>query len=111
MAKTKKKRPAAHKPISQERYQTYLLALLEGQEAARTGQAVYWDLGPGERPRQVCADFQRVARKERLAVRIQMLSKGGRALVFTYMNSSPSQTARVRVIGRDGRVKKELAAE
>ncbi|QTD49634.1 hypothetical protein [Sulfidibacter corallicola] len=95
-------KPAATGPLSAEVYHKYHLALLEGLEA-NPGHFVYWDLGSGERPQKVKADFEWVAHKEGIVVRV-LLAPGGQSLRFAYLESG-IQFVGIRVIGSDGQVR------
>ncbi|MCP4406805.1 MAG: hypothetical protein GY807_03425 [Gammaproteobacteria bacterium] len=111
MAKSRKKRKTNRRQsqtkLSEERFQKYLLALLEGKEAAREGLSIFWDLGPGERPQKVLADFRHIIKKEKLKVEISN-GKDGTCLVFSYPKEVV-EPATFRVRGSDGVVKKEGA--
>ncbi|MCP4407109.1 MAG: hypothetical protein GY807_04985 [Gammaproteobacteria bacterium] len=99
MAKKKKprtsKKPTHYTPnLSPQRYERYYLALEEGEVAAHADDAVYWDLGPGERPDKVLADMRYVAKKENIPVKIM---KGhGRFLKLFYLSDKPQSAVRVR---------------
>ena len=101
-AKVLSSKPAATAQIPPEIYHKYHLALLEGLEA-NAGHFVYWDLGSGERPQKVKADFERVAHKEGIVVRV-LLAPGGQSLRFAYLESGIPIVG-VRVLDKDGNVK------
>ncbi|CAM2066680.1 hypothetical protein SCOR_14975 [Sulfidibacter corallicola] len=90
--------------LSSEWYLKYHIALLEGLEA-NAQKFVYWDLGPGERPQKVKAEFEHVAKREGILVRV-LLAPGGKNLRLAYLQSGIRTTA-IRVKGKDGEVKVE----
>lgn len=98
MAKKQKPRKKKQKPyipnLSPNQYERYFHALEAGEVAAHEQQAVYWDLGPGERPDKVLADMRFVARKEKIPVVID--KSKGRSLVLVYTSQKPETTVRVK---------------
>ena len=80
--------------LSPQRYERYYLALEEGEVAAHEDQAVYWDLGPGERPDKVLADMRYVAKKEKVSVKI--VKGSGRYLKLLYLSDKLQSAVRVR---------------
>ena len=102
--KRSKSKTVAIPPVSDQRYEEYLLALEQGEELARQGKKVFWDVGKGERPAIVLAHFRQVARKENIPVIIKPASKDRQSLVFRY--PAPSQTTqKVRVRNEEGTLK------
>ena len=59
--------------------------MLEGLEA-NAQKFVYWDLGPGERPQMVKAEFENMAKREGVIVRV-FLAPGGKNLRLVYFES------------------------
>ena len=91
MAKSKKKKRAARtaqtaRPqviLTDEQYIQRLLVLLEARDAHDHNQNTYFDLGGGERPQIVKAEFDLVARREQIKVLVHPV-KGKRTLAFVF---------------------------
>lgn len=98
MAKKQKPRKKKQKPyvpnLTPNQYNRYFHALEAGEVSAHEQQAVYWDLGPGERPNKVLADMRYVARKEKIPVVID--KSRGRSLILVYTSQKPETTVRVK---------------
>ena len=105
MAKKRKKKKATTLTLSPDRYQKLLLILLEAWESAKEGQAVYWDLGPGERPQKISDEFLLVAKREKIPLKIQ---RGSKSLTLLFPEDFPSAKP-FRVLGKDGEVLAEGA--
>ena len=96
-AKTKKKKPTKSPvsppvQLSQEQYQQRMLILVAAYEAFQTDQHVYYDLGSGERPQKVQAEFEHIARREKIPVYITPVKgKPTLAFVFPPRKKSPPQ--------------------
>ena len=94
MSKKKKPKKPYTPKLSLQKYDRYFLALEEGEVAAHADQAIFWDLGPGERPARVLADLRFVAKKEKIPVRIEYGS--GRSLSLFYLSEKGQEVVRVR---------------
>lgn len=93
--KSRKKKPKHYVPrLTPNQYERYFHALEAGEVSAHEQQAVYWDLGPGERPDKVLADMRYVARKEKIPVIIDKTK--GRSLVLVYTSQKPETMVRIK---------------
>ncbi len=100
MGKKRAKSKASGVSLSPERYEKILLILLEALEAAKEGQSIYWDLGPGERPQKISAEFLHVAKQEKISLLIRRGSKSLN-LIFPDLKKGPTG---FRVRGKDGQM-------
>lgn len=111
MSKSRKKKGVSRKPhsthpkinLTDDQYNQRLLTLLEAREAQNNGQHVYFDLGAGERPQVVKAEFDHVARREKIPVLVHPV-KGKPTLAFVFP-PGPAREPEVIVRGRDGGIK------
>ena len=111
IARMKKKKRTTPKPytpkLSSVRYSKYLTALLEAQQNAIDNQA-FWDVGPGERPQKVQANFRHVAKKENIQVVVEKHENG---LIFIFPDPDIIETTGLRIRKPDGALKAILIEE
>lgn len=108
MAKSKqrkrggKAKPLLHQTVNltEEQYIDRLLVLLEAREAHYDSQNAFFDLGGGERQHLVKAEFDFVARQEKIPVLVHSV-KGKRTLVFVFPPGSRPKP-QVVVRGKNG---------
>lgn len=111
MAKSKKKKSAARttqtaRPqvtLTDEQYIQRLLVLLEARDAHDHDQNTYFDLGGGERPQIVKAEFDLVARREQIKVLVHPV-KGKRTLAFVFVPETKPEP-KVIILDAGGKVK------
>ncbi|CAM2009601.1 hypothetical protein [Acanthopleuribacter pedis] len=111
MAKSKKKKRATRtsqssRPqvkLSEAMYSQRLLLLLEARDAHDHHENTYFDLGGGERPQIVKAEFDFVARREKIQVLVHPV-KGKRTLAFVFPPRDKPKPA-VVIRDADGNIK------
>jgi hypothetical protein len=114
MSKAKRKKKGGKKgkpakpnpPLLPAVYERYYWALEEGEAIAWNNQAVYWDVGPGERPQVVLAHMRKVARERGIPVTLVVENQ---CLVLTYESEPEPQTVRIRA--NDGTLKAAVVIE
>lgn len=108
MVKKRKPKSKSNSPpsLSDARYQKLLIILLEAWESAEQGQDVFWDFGSGERPKKIIGEFQLVAKKESIPVKI---TNQGTSLRLKFPEDS--RPIQVRVKSKSGQIKAQVLAD
>ncbi len=84
--------------LTEEQFLKQLETLLAAQNGARNGQAVFWDLGPGERLQKTLAEFAHVAKKEGIALKILARQK---SLAMFFLDDEGEKPRGFRVVRKD----------